>query len=104
MRRVSQQRRQKPGMSHAELLLLGLLRALVEVALWFLVGRGLLALLAGSRRADNVMYRLFVIVTAPVLKLVRMISPPQILDRHLPFVAFFLLFWLWIGLAYLKRL
>lgn len=91
-------------MSHPELLVLGVLRALVEVAMLFLLGQGLLALLAGSRRHTNTMYKLFVIVTAPVLKAVRKVSPPQIIDKHLPFVAFFLLFWLWIGLAYLKRL
>lgn len=91
-------------MSHTELLLLGLLRGLVEVALWFLVGRGLLALLIGSHRDKNAMYKLFLIVTAPLLKAVRMISPPQIIDRHLPFIAFALLLWLWIALAYLKKL
>jgi len=91
-------------MSHPELFALGTLRALVEVALLFLVGQGVLALLAGSRRHDNGVYRLFVIVTRPVLKIVRFVAPPQVIDRHLPFVAFFLLFWLWIGLAWLKRL
>ncbi len=91
-------------MSHPELFALGALRALVEVALLFLLGQGVLALLAGSRRHDNAVYRLFVLVTRPVLKLVRLVAPPQIIDRHLPFVAFFLLFWLWIGLAWLKRL
>ncbi|MDP2133247.1 MAG: hypothetical protein Q8J99_06540 [Sulfuritalea sp.] len=91
-------------MSHPELLILGVLRALVEVSLLFLIGQGLLALLAGGRRHTNTIYKLFVIVTAPVLKAVRKVSPPQIIDKHLPFVAFFLLFWLWIGLAYLKRL
>lgn len=88
---------------HIELLAIGILRALVEVALLFLLGQGILALLAGSRRHDNAIYKLFVIVTQPVLKLVRMISPPQIIDRHLPFVAVFVLFWLWIGLAWLKH-
>lgn len=90
-------------MTHIELLILGILRALTEVALLFLLGQGILALLAGNRRHDNAIYKLFVIVTRPVLKVVRMISPPQIIDRHLPFVAFFALFWMWIGLAYLKR-
>ena len=91
-------------MSHPELLILGVLRALAEVSLLFLLGQGLLALLAGQRRHNNAIYRLFVIVTRPVLKLVRMIAPPQIIDKHLPFVAFFLLFWVWIGLAYLKKI
>lgn len=90
-------------MSHPELLILGVLRALVEVALLFLVGQGLLAFLAGSRRHNNGVYKLFVLVTSPVLKIVRFIAPPQIIDKHLPFVAFFLLFWCWIGLAYLKK-
>jgi hypothetical protein len=91
-------------MSHPELLILGVLRALVEVSMLFLLGQGLLALLAGSRRDTNIIYKVFLIVTRPVLKLVRMIAPPQIIDKHLPFVAFFLLFWLWIGLAYLKKI
>lgn len=90
-------------MSHPELLLLGVLRALVEVSLLFLLGQGVLALLAGPRRHGNTIYQLFVIVTRPVLWAARKISPPQVIDKHLPAVAFFLLFWLWIGLAYLKR-
>jgi uncharacterized protein YggT (Ycf19 family) len=91
-------------MSHPELFVLGLLRALVEVALLFLLGQGLLALLAGSRRDTNAIYKLFLIVTAPVLKLMRRITPRQIIDRHLPFVAFAVLFWIWIALAWLKKL
>lgn len=89
-------------MTSPELFLLSVLRALVEVAMLFLLGQGLLALLAGSRRHTNTIYRLFVIVTKPVLKIVRLVSPPQIIDKHLPFVAFFLLFWIWIGLAWLR--
>ena len=91
-------------MSHPELLVLGILRALVEVAMLFLIGQGLLAVLAGSRRHSNTIYKLFLMITAPVVKIVRKISPPQIIDKHLPFVAFFVLFWCWIGLAWLKRL
>jgi hypothetical protein len=48
-------------MSHPELLILGALRALVEVAMLFLIGQGLLALLAGSRRHTNTIYKVFVI-------------------------------------------
>jgi hypothetical protein len=91
-------------MTHPELLVIGILRALVEVALLFLVGQGILALLAGSRRHTNIVYKFFLIVTQPVMKIVRFIAPPQIIDKHLPFVAFFLLFWCWIGLAYLKKI
>lgn len=83
---------------------MGMLRALVEVALLFMIGQGLLAVLAGRRRQGNTIYKLFVLLTAPVIRIVRKISPPQIIDRHLPFVAFFVLLWCWIGLAYLKKL
>ena len=91
-------------MSHPELLILGVLRALVEVAGLFLLGQGLLALLAGSRRHDNTMYKLFLIITGPVVKATRMVLPRQIIDKHVPFIAFAVLFWLWIALAWLKRL
>lgn len=90
-------------MHHPELLLLSALRALVQVALLFLIGQGILALLAGKRRQSNPVYQLFVIVTRPALRLVRRLTPPQILDKHLPYVAFFLLFWLLVALTYLKQ-
>ncbi|MCX7164608.1 MAG: hypothetical protein NT083_16490 [Rhodocyclales bacterium] len=91
-------------MNHPELLIIGLFRALVEVAGLFLLGQGLLALLAGRRRHDNTMYRLFLIVTGPVVKAIRRLTPRQIIDKHLPFIAFAVLFWLWIALNWLKKL
>lgn len=90
-------------MAHPVLLLLGALRALVEVSLLFLLGQGFLALLAGNRRHANAVYQLFVIVTRPVLRIMRKISPSWIIDGHLPLAAVFFLFWLWIGLAYLRE-
>lgn len=90
-------------MANPELLALSILRALVEVALLTLLGQGLLALLAGGRRDTNPIYMLFRVVTRPVLRIVRFITPKLILDRHLPVVAFFVLFWVWILLAYAKR-
>jgi uncharacterized protein YggT (Ycf19 family) len=68
-----------------------------------LLGQGLVALLAGARRNTNPIYQLFAIVTRPVMRIVRVITPKPIIDKHLPFVAFFLLFWLWIFLAWAKR-
>ncbi|MDO8787363.1 MAG: hypothetical protein Q7J42_04745 [Sulfuritalea sp.] len=91
-------------MNHPELLFIGALRALVEVAMLFLLGQGLLGLLAGRGRDSNTMYKLFLIITGPVLKTARRILPPQIIDKHLPYIAFAVLFWMWIALAWLKRL
>jgi len=90
-------------MSNPELFVLSVLRALVEVALLSLLAQGLLAFLAGSRRDTNPVYQLFRVVTRPVLRAARFITPKLILDRHLPVVAFFVLFWIWIFLAYAKR-
>jgi len=90
-------------MSHPDIFIVAILRALVEVALLALLGQGVLALLAGGRRHTNFVYKLFLIITGPVIKVCRWITPRVIIDRHLPFVAFFFLFWLWLLLAWVKR-
>ena len=83
--------------------LLSALRMLVELAGFFLLGQGCLYVLAGAGRASNPFYRLFSLLTQPVIRLTRALLPRLILDRHVPVVAFFLLFWLWIVLAYLRQ-
>lgn len=90
-------------MLQTELLLIGVLRALVEVALLSLLGQGVVALLAGSRRATNPIYMLFAIITKPAIAAARWLTPKLVLDKHIPFVAFFLLFWLWIFLAWARQ-
>jgi len=86
-----------------EVFLIGVLRALVEVALLSLLAQGIVGLLAGAARQGNPVWRLFAIVTRPPLQLVRFLAPRQIADRHVPFLAGCVLFGLWIVLAYLKR-
>lgn len=83
--------------------LVSMLRAVVEVALFSLMGQGLLHVLAGASRDNNVVYKLFKLITSPVTKVVRAITPRFILDRHINLVSFFLLLWLWILLAVAKR-
>lgn len=90
-------------MANPDLFVLSVLRALVEVALLALLGQGAVALLSGARRQANPIYQLFAIVTKPVIRAARFITPKPILDKHVPFVAFFLLFWLWLFLAWAKR-
>ena len=82
-----------------ELLLVVILKALAELALMFLLGRGLLYILAGSKREGNIFYQVFRIVTDPVLRVARWVTPRIIIDRHIPFVAVVLLGWIWIALA-----
>lgn len=90
-------------MANPDLFILGVLRALVEVAMLALLGQGAVALLSGARRQTNPIYQLFAIVTKPVIRAVRFITPKPVIDKHVPFVAFFLLFWLWIFLAWAKQ-
>lgn len=90
-------------MVEQQLFIITIVRTLVEVAGWALIGQGVLALLAGNTRQNNFVYQIFQIVTRPIIRAVRAISPKVILDAHIPFIAFFLLFWIWLGLAYYKH-
>ncbi|OGS94628.1 MAG: hypothetical protein A3K04_12930, partial [Gallionellales bacterium RBG_16_56_9] len=74
-------------MANPEIFIISILRALTEVAMLTLLGQGLLALLAGSRRATNPIYQLFQTITRPALRITRYITPRAIIDKHLPFVA-----------------
>jgi hypothetical protein len=90
-------------MVEQQLFIITIVRTLVEVAGWALIGQGVLALLAGNTRQNNFVYQIFQIVTRPIIRAVRAISPKVIVDAHIPFIAFFLLFWIWLGLAYYKH-
>ena len=91
-------------MTAADLYIVSILRALVEVAGMFLLAQGLLYLLAGATREKNIVYQLFRIITRPVIQMTRFVTPRVIVDKHIPFVAFFILFWLWLLLAYVKQM
>lgn len=78
------------------------LKLLTELALLLLLGRGVLALLAGARRDGNGVYRLLVWLTRPWVTLARWISPRVVLDRHLPLVAFLALGMAWVALTVTK--
>jgi uncharacterized protein YggT (Ycf19 family) len=86
-----------------DILLVSILRTLVEVAGFALLGQGALAVLAGKYREQNAFYRVFRVVTRPVVQAVRFVTPRFIIDAHVPMVAFFVLLWLWIALALGRR-
>ncbi len=90
-------------MAQMEILIISVLRVVIEVAGYSLIGQGILAILAGAGREQNIFYRILKTITGPVIRITRVITPRFIVDAHIPFVAFFLLFWLWIALAVLKR-
>ena len=78
------------------------LKALTEVAGVAMLGQGVLWLVAGSKRDQNLFYGIFRTVTSPVMKATRAITPRVILDQHIGLVAFFLLIVLWLGLTIMK--
>ena len=86
-----------------EVLRLSVLRAIVEVTGCIMVGQGLLYVVAGKSRHQNFVYQMFEVVTKPVIKFTRLITPRLIRDDHIPVAAFLLVAWLWIGLAFAKR-
>ena len=84
------------------LLLATILKALIEIALLFLLGQGLLVVLAGASRHQNLFYKTIAMVTSPVIKATRFITPRFIVDQHIGFVAFFLLAILWVAALFMK--
>jgi hypothetical protein len=78
------------------LLLVEALKLLCEIALMALAGQWVLGLLAGARREQNLFYQVFQVVTRPLMRMARFVSPRVVLDQHLPLVAFLLLMFAWI--------
>ncbi len=92
----------KAIMFSIELLSVSAAKALVEIAALALFAQGIVGVLAGKSRTDNFIYRLLGVMTAPVLKLARRITPKFIADAHTGLATFFILFWLWVVLIYAK--
>lgn len=89
-------------MSSPELFIVSVLKALVEVAALALLAQGLIGFLSGKAKDNNFVYRLFQVVTGPIYKAVRRITPKFIAEQHIGLVSFFVLFWIWIALIYAK--
>lgn len=84
------------------LLLVEIVKLLAEIAWLALLGQWVLGLLAGRQRETNLVYKLFDVLTRPLVTGVRYITPRFVLDRHLPLVAFLLLTFLWIVVTITK--
>ena len=78
------------------LLLVVMLKALAELAGMFLLGRGLLWVLAGRKRMDNIFYQVLSIVTDPLLRFTRWVAPRVVLDSHIPLLAVGLVLLVWV--------
>ncbi len=89
-------------MTSPALFAVSVLKALVEIAAMSLLAQGAIAVLSGDTRHENFAYRLFRVITAPVIKAARAVTPKFIGDRYLGLVSFLILFWLWLALIVAK--
>jgi ABC-type uncharacterized transport system permease subunit len=78
------------------------LKGLAEFAGLLLVGQGLVYALSFGKHEVNSVYRFFRLLTSPIVRAARVITPSRVADRHVPFVALMLLFWIWLFLSYTK--
>ncbi len=79
-----------------------ILKALTEIAGVAFLGQGVLWVIAGAKRDQNIVYNLFKTVTSPVTRVTRTITPRIIIDAHIGLVAFFLLVVVWLVLTAFK--
>ena len=79
-----------------------ILKALTEIAGVAMMGQGVLWVIAGAKRDQNLIYKLFKTLTSPVTRVTRAITPRIIIDAHIGLVTFFLLLVIWLVLTVLK--
>lgn len=84
------------------LIVVSIFKLVAEIALLALLGQGVLALLAGAKREQNVFYQLLQVVTRPFVAGTRMITPKVVIDRHVPIVAALLLLFVWLAATITK--
>lgn len=70
---------------------LNVVQVVLYIALLALVGQGVLYVLAGAKREQNMFYTLLRVISKPFTVPVRKITPRQVADQHVPVVTFFLL-------------
>jgi hypothetical protein len=72
------------------------IKLIAEIALLALLGQWLLGLLAGAKKQQNLFYQILQIMTRPFVSAARLLTPKLVLDRHVPLVAFLMLFFIWL--------
>ena len=82
------------------ILLLNIAYTLAAFSMLLLIGQFLVRVLSFGRHEQNAVYRLFRFLTSPVVRVTRAITPARVADVHVPVVAFLLLFWICIALAW----
>lgn len=82
--------------------IINIVQLICYIALLALAGRFVLGLLAGQKRESNVFYQLLHVMCKPFLAAARLISPKQVIDRHIPLVAFLALAFIYVVVTFEK--
>lgn len=74
-------------------------QTLVLIAGLALIAQFLVGVFNWRRRNENIVYRLFQVISSPVVKVLRWVTPKVVLDQHIPLAAFTLLLvaYFWLG-------
>jgi uncharacterized protein YggT (Ycf19 family) len=75
-----------------------IVQMVIRLLIYTIVGKGVLALLAGPGYRSNVVWRFFDVITRPIWRLTRAIAPHFIGDAAIGFLAVLLLIAINIGL------
>ncbi|WP_395057778.1 hypothetical protein [Polaromonas sp.] len=78
------------------------IKLIAEIALLALFGQWVLGLLAGAKKDQNLFYQILQIAGKPFVVAARVITPKQVIDRHVPLVAFLLLLFIWLAATVMK--
>lgn len=81
-----------------------ILRELVLINFYALLGQGVLFVLAGRHREENLFYRIIKTIASPAVWVARRITPRFVLDPHVPWVALLLLLVLGVGLTVAEQI
>ena len=91
------------GLSFYTMLIFAIaIKLVAEIALLVLLGQGVVGVLAGDKKAGNLVYRLLQLLGKPWTSAARWVSPRFVIDRHVPLVAFFCLLLVWVTASVLK--
>jgi uncharacterized protein YggT (Ycf19 family) len=80
-----------------------ILQSLILIAALSLFGQFIVGIFNWGRRHDNFVYQLFSILTKPVVRLVRVVTPRVIIDGHVPAVAFLILIIAYFAVGFAHR-
>jgi uncharacterized protein YggT (Ycf19 family) len=84
------------------LTLLNIIQLVIYIALIALAGQGVLYVLAGARRDQNVFYRTLQVVSKPFTVPMRKLTPRLVADQHVPVVTFLLLLVIYVVVTFEK--